>query len=345
MRQILVFTALAIAAMFMLSSNATAEAEYENPDLQLKFNWKEEGDMLSPQTKLPTDPEAQKTVQAQYTNTAGLFKTDRQPVNVGTWTSEAVEFDISLSINSFDIWWQTQENGDDTCVWTITIEVNGADVSEDESDCQDDGTELTKRTHNLATNVDLMSGDTLGINLVYEGWDDIKIYYDNATYDTGLNIVGKHNFFFAPSWSGTTVTIEFAEAWPVNWDTNLDAGYIMLMGDEMYMADNSKASISEGSEYTIQMTNGSAEVTSTIITWNEVSGNGIRLLMDYNSFDHSMGGNNTNGTAGTPPLLTLNLQKASGLLGDDGGLLGLPGFELMIAIPAIAFVARKYRSN
>ena len=345
MRQILVFTALAIAAMFMLSSNATAETEYENPDLQLKFNWKEEGDMLSPQTKLPTDPEAQKTVQAQYTNTAGLFKTDRQPVNVGTWTSEAVEFDISLSINSFDIWWQTQENGDDTCVWTITIEVNGADVSEDESDCQDDGTELTKRTHNLATNVDLMSGDTLGINLVYEGWDDIKIYYDNATYDTGLNIVGKHNFFFAPSWSGTTVTIEFAEAWPVNWDTNLDAGYIMLMGDEMYMADNSKASISEGSEYTIQMTNGSAEVTSTIITWNEVSGNGIRLLMDYNSFDHSMGGNNTNGTAGTPPLLTLNLQKASGLLGDDGGLLGLPGFELMIAIPAIAFVARKYRSN
>jgi len=345
MRQILVFTALAIAAMFMLSSNATAETEYENPDLQLKFNWKEEGDMLSPQTKLPTDPEAQKTVQAQYTNTAGLFKTDRQPVNVGTWTSEAVEFDISLSINSFDIWWQTQENGDDTCVWTITIEVNGADVSEDESDCQDDGTELTKRTHNLATNVDLMSGDTLGINLVYEGWDDIKIYYDNATYDTGLNIVGKHNFFFAPSWSGTTVTIEFAEAWPVNWDTNLDAGYIMLMGDEMYMADNSKASISEGSEYTIQMTNGSAEVTSTIITWNEVSGNGIRLLMDYNSFDHSMGGNNTNGTAGTPPLLTLNLQKASGLLGDDGGLLGLPGFELMIAIPAIAFVARRYRSN
>ena len=345
MRQILVFTALAIAAMFMLSSNATAETEYENPDLQLKFNWKEEGDMLSPQTKLPTDPEAQKTVQAQYTNTAGLFKTDRQPVNVGTWTSEAVEFDISLSINSFDIWWQTQENGDDTCVWTITIEVNGADVSEDESDCQDDGTELTKRTHNLATNVDLVSGDTLGINLVYEGWDDIKIYYDNATYDTGLNIVGKHNFFFAPSWSGTTVTIEFAEAWPVNWDTNLDAGYIMLMGDEMYMADNSKASISEGSEYTIQMTNGSAEVTSTIITWNEVSGNGIRLLMDYNSFDHSMGGNNTNGTAGTPPLLTLNLQKASGLLGDDGGLLGLPGFELMIAIPAIAFVARRYRTN
>lgn len=344
MRQILVFTTLAIAAMFILTSNVSAEPEYENPDLQLKFNWKEEGDMLSPQTKLPTDPEATKTVMADY-STVGIFLTDRQPVNVGTWTSEAVEFDVSLSINSFDIWWQTQEDGDDSCVWTISIEVNGAEVSNDDSDCQDDGTELTKRTHNLATNVDLIAGDTIGINLVYEGWEDIKIYYDNSTYDTGLNIVGKHNFFFAPTWVGSTVTIEFAEAWPVNWDTNLDSGYIMLMGDEMYMADNSKASVSDGNEYTISMANGSADVTSVIITWKEVSGNGIKLLMDYNSFDHTiMGGNNTNGT-GTPPLLTLNLQKAAGLLGDDGGLLGLPGFELMIAIPAIAFVARKYRFN
>jgi len=58
-----------------------------------------------------------------------------------------------------------------------------------------------------------------------------------------------------------------------------------------------------------------------------------------------MGGNNTNGTAGTPPLLTINLQKAASALGDEDGLLGLPGFEIMIAIPAIAFVARKYRTN
>jgi len=344
MRQITVFFTLAIAAVFLLSFNASAEPEYENPDLELKFNLKEEGDMLSPQTKLPSDPEATKTVMADY-STVGIFRTDRQPVNVGTWTSEAVEFDISLSINSFDIWWQTQETGDDTCVWTISIEVNGAEVSNDDSDCQDDGTELTKRTHNLATSVNLVAGDTIGINLVYEGWEDIKIYYDNATYDTGLNIVGKHNFFFAPTWVGSTVTIEFAEAWPVNWDTNLDAGYVMLMGDEMYMADNSKASVSDGNEYSISMANGSADVTSVIITWTEVTGNGIRLMMDYNTFDHTMGGNNTNGTVGTPPLLTVNLQKAAGLLGDDGGLLGLPGFEIMIAIPAIAFVARKYRTN
>ena len=62
MRQILVFSALAIAAMFIFTSNVNAETEYENPDLQLKFNWKEEGDGLSPQTKLPNDPEAHRVM-------------------------------------------------------------------------------------------------------------------------------------------------------------------------------------------------------------------------------------------------------------------------------------------
>jgi len=345
MRQITVFFTLAIAAVFLLSFNASAEPEYENPDLELKFNLKEEGDMLSPQTKLPSDPEATKTVNAQYSNNFGVVRSDRQPVNVGTWTSDPVEFGIAISIKSFDIWWEDTEGSDDSCEWTIKILVNDQEVSEDTSGCQHDGDGIAKATHNLATDVTLNTGDTLGMNLVYEGWDDIKIYYDNSTYDTGLNIVGKHNFFFAPTWSGSTVTIEFAEAWPVNWDTNLDGGYIMLMGDEMYMADNSKANVEKGNEYTLSTANGSADVTSVIVKWNEVSGNGIRLMMDYNSFDHAMGGNNTNGTAGNPPILTINLQKASGALGDEGGLLGLPGFELMIAIPAIAFVARRYRTN
>ena len=345
MRQILVFSALAIAAMFLLSFSASAEEpEYQNPDLQLKFNWKEEGNMLSPQTKLPSDPEATKTVMAQYDNWVGI-RTNRQPVDVGTWTSDPVEFDLSMSINSFDIWWEDTEGSDDSCVWTIKIKVNDQDVSEDDSDCQHNGDGVAKATHNLATNVDLVAGDTIGINLVYEGWDDIKIYYDNSTYDTGLNIAGKHNFFFAPTWSGSTVTIEFAEAWPVNWNTNLDGGYIMLMGTDMYMADNSKASVEEGNGYTLQMANGSAEVTSVIIKWNDVSGDGIKLMMDYNTFDHMPSNNTGNGTAGEPPLLTLTLEKSSGLLGDEGGVLGLPGFEIMIAIPAIAFVARRYKSN
>jgi hypothetical protein len=338
------FSALIVAST---SVNAEDEPTYENPELQLKFNFKGEGDMLSPQTKLPSEAETTKSVQADVDYDApGIGKVGRNPVNVGTWTSDPVEFDISISINSFDIWWEDTEddNGDDSCEWTITIELNGEDVSEDSSDCQHGGTEVAKGTHNLATNIDLVTGDTLGINLMYEGWDDIKIYYDNVTYDTGLNVKGNHLFFFGAMWKGSQVNVEFAEAWSTNWDTNLDGGFVMLMGEDGYMADNSMAEVTEGSEYSIALTNGTAEITSTIITWTEITGNGISLMMDYTTFDHMPAGNGSGNGTGNQALVTVNLMKATQLLGDGDGLLGLPGFEIILAVPALAFVARRFRN-
>jgi hypothetical protein len=285
------------------------ETEYENPELELKFNLKEENDGLSPQNKLPGEVEATKTVMAQYDDYIG-FKTNREPVDVGTWTSEPVEFDLSISIKSFDIWWEVMGDGDydPDCEWTITILHNEEYLSEDTSSCQHDGEELEKGSHNLDTSINLAAGDAIGINLVYEGWEDIKIYYDNITYDTGLDIAGGHVFFFGGEWAGSEVNIEFAEAWPVNWNTNLDGGFVMIKGADGYMADNSKANVGEGNEYTIQMANGSSEITSTIITWTEITGTGIQLMMDYTTFDHMPGNNSANGTA-KPALVTLTLKK------------------------------------
>jgi hypothetical protein len=60
-----------------------------------------------------------------------------------------------------------------------------------------------------------------------------------------------------------------------------------------------------------------------------------------------MPGNNTgNGTEANLPRVTLILERPIGLLGDDDGFLGLgiPGFEVMIAIPAIAFAARRFKN-
>ena len=65
-------------------------------------------------------------------------------------------------------------------------------------------------------------------------------------------------------------------------------------------------------------------------------------MMDYTTFDH-MGNTSGNGSA-KQPTVTLNLQKVQGLLGDDGGILGLPGFEMIIAVPAIAFAARRFKN-
>jgi len=344
MRQVSALIAIAFAAVFLLSFSAAAgEPEYENPELQLKFNLKGEGDMLSPQTKLPSEVETTKTVTAQSENWI-VVESGRETVVVGTWTSEAVGFDLSVAINSFDVWWESMESdSNDDCYWTIEIQQNDQELTEVESDCTHGGGEVAKGEHSLSTNIDLVAGDTIGIKLSLTSWEDIKIYYDNVTYDTGLNVVGGHVLFFGGAWIGSEVNVEFAEAWPVNWDTNLDGRFVMVMGADGYMADNDKAEVTEGSEYTITLPNGSADITSTIITWTEVTGIGIKLMMDYTTFDHMAGNSSGNGTA-KPVLVSLTLVKATGLLGDEGGLLGLPGFEIAIAIPVIAFVARRFRN-
>jgi len=345
-----IFITVAFAAIFVASINTIAEEpEYENPEIDLKFNLKEENDGLSPQNKLPGETEATKTVQADLDTIGGVIITGVNPVNVGTWTSEAVEFGIPITVNSFDIWWVLQDpegTSNPDCEWTITIQVNGADVGEEvESECQHDGEELTRASHDVGISVELIAGDTIGINLVYEGYEDIVMYYDNVTYDTGLGITGSHLYLFNGIWKGSMVSIEFAEAWPTDWETNLDGKYVMVMGDDGYMADNDMASVRDGNEYSFPGNNSTTiEVTSTVIEWTEITGTGIKILMDYTTFNHMPGNNTGNGTMGNPPRVTLILEKPIGLLGDDGGILGLPGFEMIIAIPAIAFAARRTRN-
>ena len=346
MRRVSVFIAVAFAAIFVASINTIAEEpEYDNPEIDLKFNLKEENEALSPQNKLPGEPEATKTIIAQSDDWI-FIESGRETVAVGTWTSEPVEFDISISITSFDIWWESMESdNNDDCYWTIAIQHNEQEVSNDESDCTHGGGEVAKGTHSLGTSIDLVAGDTIGIDLSLTSWEDVKIYFDNVTYDSGLGITGSHLYLFNGIWKGSMVSIEFAEAWPTDWETNLDGGYVMVMGDEGYMADNDMASVRDGNDYSFQGNNSTTiEVTSTVIEWTEITGTGIKIMMDYTTFNHMPGNNTGNGTEGNPPRVTLILEKPIVLLGDDGGFLGLPGFEMIIAVPAIAFAARRTRN-
>ena len=341
-----IFITVAFAAIFVASINAIAEEpEYESPEIDLKFNLKEENEALSPQNKLPGEPEATKTIMGQSDDWI-FFESGRETVAVGTWTSEPVEFDISISITSFDIWWESMESdSNDDCYWTIAIQHNEQEVSNDESDCTHGGGEVAKGTHSLSTSIDLVAGDTIGIDLSLTSWEDVKIYFDNVTYDSGLGITGSHLYLFNGIWKGSMVSIEFAEAWPVDWETNLDGKYVMVMGDDGYMANNDMASVRDGNEYSFQGNNSTTiDVTSTVIEWTEITGTGIKIMMDYTTFNHIPGNNTGNGTMGNPPRVTLILEKPIGLLGDDGGILGLPGFEMIIAIPAIAFAARRTRN-
>ena len=56
-------------------------------------------------------------------------------------------------------------------------------------------------------------------------------------------------------------------------------------------------------------------------------------MMDYTSFDHMpSSGNSTNGT-GKQAIVMVNLVKAKQVLGEDGILGDLPGFEMILAVP------------
>ena len=336
-----VISALLLASM---SVNAEDDVQYENPELQVKFNLKEDKESLTPQNKMPEDPEAHSTGRAQY-DQYPLFRNNREATQVGTWTSDPVEFDMSITIETTDIWWEGKDpDYEADCEWTFYIHHNDQEISENTEACSSNGDDLVKETYNVGTSIELVAGDTFALELWYEGWEDVDIYHDNVTYDTGMNVKGKHLIFFGAAWKGSDVTLELAEAWPTNWDTNLRAGFIMLMGDDGYMADNKNADTGEGSEYSIKMTNGTVDVTSMIIEWSGVTGTGITLMMDYTSFDHMpSSGNSTNGT-GKQAIVMVNLMKSKQLLGDDGGILGLPGFEMILAVPALAFVARRFRN-
>ena len=334
--------AVFVFALFAIIQETSAEEpDYEAPELQLKFNLKEDGETLSQQNKMPDEPEAHSTGRADYTQYP-LFRTDRQPTQVGTWTSDPVEFDMSITIETTDIWWEGKDpDYTADCEWTFYIHHNDQEISENTETCSSDGEDLVRETYNVGTTIDLVAGDTFALELWYEGWEDVDIYHDNVTYDTGMNVRGSHVIFFGGQWKGSEVSVEFSEAWPTSWDTNLRAGYIMLMGPDGYMADNSKADTMTGSEYTIQMTNGTVDVTSLIIKWTGVTGTDITVMMDYTAFDH-MGNSSSNGTI-KMPIVSLALQKSPEALGDEG-ILGLPGFGMILAIPAIVFVARRFKN-
>lgn len=345
MKRALAFPILAVfvVALFtILHETGAEEPDYEAPELLLKFNLKEDGDTLSQQNKMPEDPEAHSTGRAQFTQYP-FFRSDREPTQVGTWTSSPAEFDVSINIETADIWWVGKDpDYEADCEWTFYIHHNDQQVSENTEACSSDGENLVKETYNVGTTIELIAGDTFALELWYEGWEDVDIYHDNVTYDTGMNVRGSHVIFFGGQWKGSEVSVEFSEAWPTSWDTNLRAGYIMLMGPDGYMADNSKADTMTGSEYTIQMTNGTVDVTSLIIKWTEVTGTDITIMMDYTTFDHMPGNNSGNGTV-KMPIVSVALQKAPSALGEEG-ILGLPGFEMALAIPTIAFVARRFKN-
>ena len=328
---------LFIAALLLALPASAEEVEPFGPELALHFNMKDDNS-LSPQYKLPDEAETQKNVQADIDWNIGGILIGRNPVYVGEWVSDEVAYEQNFTLNTANIWYEEEDGSGNNCEWTFDVKVNDQSVSEQTVDCQDDHPEVGEETYSLNVELLLVAGDIFSVDLTYEGWEDITIYLDNVTYDTGYSTTTTPLTFFDARISGGAVAIEFTEAWPVDWKNNLEGNYVMLMGMDGYMADNDQASVSEGAEHT--MANGTV-VTGTVITWEQVTGKELTVMLHYTQFDHmGGGGNNTNGTT-NDPLVTLTIVSTAAIGGDDGGFLGLPGFPLLLAVPALAWAARR----
>ena len=332
---------LLFVGTFLLALPVSAEgAEPYEPELSLHFNMKDDN-TLSPQYKLPDEAETQKNVQADIDWDIGGILIGRNPVHVGEWVSDEVAYEQNFTLDTANIWYEEEDGSGNNCEWTFDVKVNDQSVSEQTVSCQEDHPEVGEETYSLNVEMLLVAGDIFSVDLTYEGWEDITIYHDNVTYDTGYDATSTPLTFFDVRMSSGTVAIEFTEAWPVDWNTNLKGGYVMLMGAEMWMADNDQAAVSDGAEHT--MANGTV-ATGTVITWEQVTGKELSVKLHYTQFDHTGGmgggGNGTNGSA-NDPLITLTIVAASILGGDDDGFLGLPGFPLLLAVPALAWAARR----
>ena len=332
-----------VAALLLALPASAGEMEPFEPEIALTFNLKEDGATLSPQNKMPDETEAHTTGRAEYSQIPfDLGRYDREATMVGEWATEGVAYDQSISIDQANIWWEGKDpDYEADCEWTFYFEVNDQSVEDTVVTCQSNGDELVEETYGLGFVYDLVAGDVFSFEIWYEGWEDVDIYHDNATYDTGFFVTSSPLTFYDARVGGGAVAIEFTEAWPVDWKDNLKGDYVMLMGADMWMANNDYAAVSEGSEH--ETADGTI-VTGTVITWEQVTGKELNVKLHYTQFDHTgSGGNGGNGTNGSAndPLVTLTIVSASILGGDGDGFLGLPGFPLFLAVPALAWAARR----
>ena len=192
MRAISAFPVIAIFIVILVSIVQGADAEepdYQNPEIQLKFNLKEDKETLTQQNKMPEEPEAHSTGSADYTQYP-FFRSDREPTKVRAWTILS-PLDATVTINAADIWWEVK--GDDyspDCEWTFKVYKNGQNIDNSTVDCVSNGDSLINETYNINITFDVIEGDNITIEVWYEGWEDIDILYGSPTYPSGFHISG-----------------------------------------------------------------------------------------------------------------------------------------------------------
>ena len=133
--------------------------------------------------------------------------------------------------------------------------------------------------------------------------------------------------------SGNSIYFEFIEAWPTNSQNAVDGNFITILIDGIELDNNQQPrgypKISKGGSYDMNGT----QIESERVTWlNEDEY--AKIDQSVISFSYSRKDTSTT----TPVLINVaDRLVSSASASEDEGLLGLPGFEFITVISALAF--------
>ena len=322
--------ALLMAIAFSATPGVIAEEAPVTSDIHLNLK---DADAFSPETKGDPEEEAvRERPPRSYTSELGDQARTKEWRTIGTWAADGIQHDLSLGGPvKFNLWWVEDDtsnyDADLDLRWTFTIGGVQAGFVEDtsESNCKGDPCNWEAST-SLGVS-DALREDIFEIEIEYRAFEDIYIYYDNATFDSGVSLKA-NALSFQKGASGGETYLEMTEAWPTNIREALEGGFVTLTAGGA-LIDNSGATVRNGDTYNVN--NGS--VIAQKITWDGGGGD-ARVKFSYAA--------NASSYASA---ITVNLADIPGTIGssssDDDD--GIPGFELLLAVPAVLFIAARRR--
>jgi len=256
---ILLACAVAFCALFLLVTIEISCAEPTYLHINLKA-----GDILHPETK--GDPDASPEmihVEAEYTEDIFGNRGNRDWVEVGTWSAQDRETDFEWDGQvRFNVWYQIIDEGYDADPqFSFGLQIAGNFYYEEVA-AVDPGTndviELAF-SRNFASDT-LATDDEITLHIEYEAWEDCNFYFDNASYDAGLQLHADFLHLFDMSAEGEEVQLEVYDSFGSDWDEVKTYFELDMDGEPVGVND---ITTGPGETRTVY----GEEVTSTIITW------------------------------------------------------------------------------
>ena len=288
---------------------------------------------FSPETEATTEAIEEKPPKSYTSEFADLGRT-REWKTIGTWEADGVQYDTTYEGGiKFNMWWVQDPNEDDYTAdvqyrWTLMLDGQEIGYYEDEEqhNCEQakgNPCEWTGSTGFNSTEP-FVAGQVLSVKIEYWAFADIYIYYDNATFDSGVSFDADAVYFGAGAYNSNDVSFDVVEAWSTNLNKAVDGYFVYMIVNSMTQA-NDQVSVSSGAEYDV----GTSNVGSQKITWPIGVNSAPSVTFSYAA----------NESDSASMMITLKAGTSGGgsLDGDEEG--GIPGFGISLVIGTIAVVS------